>query len=184
MFKLQPSSAGKLMEILPTVPIGGSLLVEREALKVFLERVAAADDVPALLTEIRRDKATRSRRKLRHVTRFDVEPVPMAALPEWIRFSRGRMEVDFATVEQLVEGMFMLAGILHNELDAFAATYETPSEERQANIAAGQEMRAMFDGLRKMEMEHRREADLVAKRPIARHQMDTTEIEAAEALCL
>jgi hypothetical protein len=48
LFELQPRSAQKLLEMLPTVQVGNSHLVDREVLANFLDRVRDADDVAGL----------------------------------------------------------------------------------------------------------------------------------------
>ena len=61
LFELQPRAAQKLIEMLPTVQIGTSLLLEREALAGFLDRVREAEDVTALFEQVRAEKAGVSR---------------------------------------------------------------------------------------------------------------------------
>lgn len=151
LFKLQTAAAGKLLDILPTVRLGSGLLVEREKLEKFLDRVAEADDVPALINQIRTERAPKSRRRLRRLTRYDQEPIGMTALPDWMKLARGRLEVDFTTVEQLAEGMFMIAGILLHELDAFTATYEPLPAFKEEDRKAVSDVRAMFQELEQME---------------------------------
>lgn len=152
LFKLQTAAANKLLGILPTVKVGNGFLVEREALDSFLARVNAADDVPALLAEMKREKGARSRRKLRRLTRYDQEPVAITSLPDWMRISRGRLEVDFETVEQLAEGMFMLAGILLHEMPGFMEAYEPASPVKEQERKALGEMRELFRELHEMEL--------------------------------
>jgi hypothetical protein len=124
LFELQPRAAQKLFEMLPTVKIGTSLLVEREALSIFLDRVREAEDVAALFDQVRAEKAGVSRRKVRALVPRDTEPATLSSLPESIALSRGRLEVSFATMEQLAEAMFALARVLETDVDAFAQAYE------------------------------------------------------------
>ena len=112
LFELQHRAAQKLIEMLPTVKIGTSLLVERDALLVFLDRVREAEDVGALFEQVRAEKAGVSRKKVRALVPRDTEPATLSSLPDSIALSRGRLEVSFGTVEQLAEAMFALAKVL------------------------------------------------------------------------
>jgi len=55
LFELQPRAAQKLIEILPSVPIGTSRLVERSDLAHFLDRVRKTDDTAALFETLRQE---------------------------------------------------------------------------------------------------------------------------------
>ena len=131
LFALQPRAAQKLLEILPAVQIGTSRLVERQALSTFLEQVREAEDVTALLGEIRRQTQTISHRRPRSLVRRDLDPVGLTSLPDTIHLIPGHLVVNFQTVEQLAESMLLLARILENEGDEFARTYE-PQPEPQS----------------------------------------------------
>jgi hypothetical protein len=124
LFELQPRSAQKLLEMLPSVQIGNSRLVEREILASFLDRARDTEDTTRLFEEIRSEKVTISRRKPRSLVRHDLDPIGIGSLPDAIRLSPGRMEVRFATVEQLAEAMYALARVLESEGDEFAARFE------------------------------------------------------------
>jgi len=124
LFELQPRASGKLLELLPTVPVGTAHLVEREVLSGFLDRVHQAKDVTALFEQLRSEKSVGSRRRLRSLVRRDLDPVSLASLPDSIALSRGRLEISFLTVEQLAEAMLTLARILESEGEAFVEAYE------------------------------------------------------------
>ncbi|WP_263377205.1 hypothetical protein [Granulicella aggregans] len=151
LFELQPRAAQKLFEMLPTVKIGTSLLVEREALVIFLDRVREAEDVGALFEQVRAEKAGVSRRKVRALVPRDTEPATLSSLPESIALSRGRLEVSFATVEQLAEAMFALARVLETDVDAFAQAYEPEMPPEVPEVAL--EIDALFAELEAMERE-------------------------------
>ena len=142
LFELQPRAAQKLIEMLPTVRIGTSHLIERDVLGRFLERVHDAEDTPRLLAAIREEKAGISRRKVRSLVRRDVDPVGLTSLPSSISLQRGRLEIRFRTVEELAQAMYTLARILDAEGDAFALAYEPenlPADPEEVN-----EVREMF----------------------------------------
>lgn len=149
LFELQPRAAQKLLEMLPTVKIGTSLLAERETLVVFLDRVREADDVTALFDQVRAEKAGVSKRKVRTLVPRDSEPITLTSLPESIALSRGRLEISFASVEQLAEAMFALARVLETEIDVFAQAYEpeVPPEVPEDAVDIG----ALFAELEEME---------------------------------
>jgi len=145
LFELQPRAAQKLLELLPSVPIGTSRLVEREVLAGFLDRVRETDDTAALFESLRNEKAGTSRRKVRSLVRRDLDPVGLASLPDAIMVRRGRLEISFATVEQLAECLLLLARVLESDGDGFAEAYEV--REETAVDGAADEVRRMFAAL-------------------------------------
>jgi hypothetical protein len=124
LFELQPRAAQKLLEMLPSVQVGTSRLVDREVLASFLDRVREADDVRALYEKIRAEKAEVSKRKPRSLVRRDLDPISITSLPSSTVLSRGRLEVNFRTVEELAEAMYGLARVLENEGEEFAEAFE------------------------------------------------------------
>jgi len=149
LFELQPRAAQKLIELLPSVQVGTSRLLERSDLLGFLDRVRDTDDTAALFETLRREKAGISRRKVRSLVRRDLDPVGLASLPDAIVLSRGRLEVSFATVEQLAECLLLLARVLENEGDAFAQAFEV--REEIVEDGGADEVRRMFAELEKMQ---------------------------------
>ena len=123
LFELQPRAAGKLLEALPTVPVGTSRLVEKEALTAFLEKVQETGDVATVLDEVREEKAQASRRRIRSLVQRDRAPVSLASLPEGLTLERGRLEVRFRTIEELAKGMYWLARVLESDGEGFAEVY-------------------------------------------------------------
>ena len=132
LFELQPRAAGKLLETLPTVAVGTSRLVERDALVAFLEKVHQNGDVAAVLGEVRQEKSAASRRRLRSLVQRDTSAVSLTCLPEAITLERGRLEVRFRTVEELAEGMYWLARLLEDDGEGFAQTYALSVNEYEA----------------------------------------------------
>ena len=149
LFELQPRAAQKLLELLPTVPIGTAKLVEREELATFLDRVGEAEDTSRLMEEIRQERAAPSRKKIRSLVRRDAEPVSFSSLPESIGLSRGRLEVSFRTVVELAEAMYAIARLLEDEGDAFAEAFEVEPSPPDPEDAG--EVQAMFAELEQME---------------------------------
>ncbi len=127
LFELQPRAAQKLLRMLPTVQVGTSRLVEREALHAFLDRIHEAKDLKATSSVIqaaREEKQEVSRRKLRSLVRYDHHPVTFRSLPSNLTIERGRLEVRFETVEELAEAMYFLARVLEGEGQEFAREFE------------------------------------------------------------
>jgi len=131
--------------MLPSVRVGTSRLIEREALVSFLDRVQDADDTPRLFEDMRAEKTAASRRKIRSLVRRDLEPVSLTSLPDSIQLSRGHLAIAFTTVEQLAENLLLVARILESEGDEFAAAYELSPEPERDPAAA--EVKQMFTEL-------------------------------------
>ena len=149
LFELQPRAAQKLSEMLPSVRVGTSKLIEREVLVGFLDRVQEADDVALLFDQMRAEKALASRRKIRSLVRRDLEPVSLTSLPDAIQLSRGQLTIRFNTVEQLAENLLLVARILESEGEKLAEAYEI---RRQREIdAAAAEVEEMFAELERQE---------------------------------
>jgi hypothetical protein len=153
LFELQPRAAGKLLELLPTTAIGTSRLVEREALRGFLDGLHEAEDTAAYVEEQRNRKTVISRRKPRTLVRRDAEPGSLASLPQSITLSRCRLEVSFATLDELAQSLYALAQAMEADGDAMALLYEV--EPIPEPLAEDDGVDAMFRELEAMESQHR-----------------------------
>lgn len=150
LFQIQPRAASRMLEILPTVIVGTSKLIARETLGAFLDRVQDADDVPALMEKIRTEKATPSRRRLRHLVQRDYDPMNVYGIPETLKLKRGHLEINFETMEQLSETLVSLAKILEDDLDEFIRLYEPRKSTEEPDTSAA-EIRALYAELEEME---------------------------------
>ncbi len=149
LFELQPRAAQKLSEMLPSVRVGTSRLIEREALVRFLDRVQEAGDIAVLFDQIRAEKTLTSRRGIRSLVRRDLEPVSLTSFPDTIQLCRGQLTIRFDTVEQLAENLLLVARILESEGEELAEAYEI---RRQREIdAAAAEVEEMFAELERQE---------------------------------
>jgi hypothetical protein len=128
LFALQPRAAQKLLSVLPTVTVGTSRLVEREVLSDFLDRVRDADDPSAAVEAQREQKASHGRRRLRSLVQRDEAPIVLSAPPPGLTLRRGRVQVEFRTLEDLASAMYFLARALESDAEAFAEAYEPPFE--------------------------------------------------------
>lgn len=150
LFELQPRAAQKLIEMLPSTEIGTSRLIDREVLSGFLDRVRDTDDTSTLFQELKQKKAAVSRRKPRSLVRRDSAWAGVSSLPDSLRLKRGRLEVDFRTVEELAEAMYSLARILQDDSEAFADAFE-PAPELVAAAEEPDECQVMFAELEELE---------------------------------
>lgn len=130
LFEVQPRSAQLLLELLPTVRLGRSLLVEREALAQFLERLTVADDVSGEIERIRSEKPSQVRKKLRYVVTDEVANATVSSLPFNVIAERGRLEIRFSTLIELAESLHAIAQALDHDLDTCVQLWEpgAPSE--------------------------------------------------------
>lgn len=150
LFELQPRSASSLMAMLPTHQVGSSHVVKREDLARFLNRVNEAEDVPALLAQVKTEKAGKIRSKLRSLVQRDIAEASLDGIPENVILENGRVSVRFETMEQLGKAMLYLALVLQDDGDEFARRYEpvTPAAEIDTGAA---EISGMFTELDQME---------------------------------
>jgi hypothetical protein len=127
LFEIQPRSAQMLVKLLPTVQIGKSILVEREALAGFLSRLEAADDPVAELAAVRaQGKPPAIRRKLRELLQEDIA-AGESSPPANMILERGILTVRFGTVADLAAAMVWLTRIM----DQYEPILESEqSEER------------------------------------------------------
>ena len=153
LFQLQPRAAQKLLEIFPVVVIGTSRLVERDVLAGFLDRVHDSDDPAPVFKQLRQEKARPSRRKPRSLVRRDAAEASLHALPSGVSLTRGRVVIDFGTVEQLAEAMYFMARVLEAEGEEFAQQF-APEAERPLPEDAD-ELRVLFSDLQRLEGERK-----------------------------
>jgi hypothetical protein len=139
LFEIQPRSAQMLMNLLPTIRIGKSLLVEREALAGLLARLADAEDPAAELAAVRAGgKPPGVRRTLRDLVPRDID-AGLTELPHNVVLEPGSLTVRFADVEELASSLWHLAALLQDDLKGFAARYE-PVREADAGETGEDEM--------------------------------------------
>ncbi len=137
-----------MLEMLPTVMVGSSRLVERDILETFVGRVDAAEDARGIFARMREEKQVAPRKAIRSLVQRDESEVSLDGRPEAVRLSRGRLEVYFDTVADLAQAMYWIARVLSDDGDRFAAEYE---KEIPAVDAGIEEVRAMFDDLDRLE---------------------------------
>jgi hypothetical protein len=153
LFELQPRAAQKLLELLPTVQVGTSHLVERDTLTGFLEGVAKSEDTSSYFQQLRRERVAVSHQKLRHLVPRDLEPVRLASLPPTVHLDRGSLEVTFTTIEELAISLYALARAIEAEGEEMARRYETAPTPTPVSHDEGIEV--MFAELEQLERAYR-----------------------------
>ena len=148
LFELQPRAAQLLLELLPTLAIGRSRLVEREALEAFLAAIHAAEDPSSVIESLRSQKPAKSRKRPHTLIQRDLSPVTLDALPANLSLRRGHLEIDFNTVEELAETLYTLARAIETDGDELARQFgsETPPSDPDPD-----EMSILLSELDKME---------------------------------
>lgn len=124
LFELQPRAAQQLLALLPTVTIGTSRLVGAEDLHNFLDRIQVAPDINAELEAVRGERKGSGRRRLRTLVQTDDPAVSLSSPPVAVTLRRGKLEVEFASLEELAAAMYWLARALDGDVEAFAREYE------------------------------------------------------------
>lgn len=153
LFGVKQSQASALLRAMPTTKVANALVVKREDLAEFLEGVNDADDVPAFVGGWKATRAGVSRRKLRQLVRRDYDAMSVYGIPDALTLSRGHLEIDFSTADELADTMLKVAMILTDDLDEFTKLYEPERTEPQQDNTT-EELRAMFADLRRREKAH------------------------------
>ena len=124
LFELQPRAAQQLLALLPSVAVGTSRLVETEAMRSFLDRIQTTENVGKEIEAVRQEKKIGRHRRLRSLVQTDDEAVSLNSPPTTVTLRRGRLEVDFQTLEELAAAMYWLARALDGDVEGFAKEYE------------------------------------------------------------
>ena len=151
LFEVQPRAAQKLLAALPTVQIGTSYLVERDALLALLDAVQQADDPAAVLTSARNRRSTPAPRTLRQLLPDDRPPTTWETLPASLTLVPGEVRVTFASVEELAAALAALASLLDRDLEAFAERFEPRVREEPASIEECEDAEALVRELELLE---------------------------------
>lgn len=142
LFQLQSRATGKLLASMPTVQgPGKSLLVERSALIAYLEDPGSAK----LGT-----RGKTSRKRPRTLLLRDQAPGSIGEIPSSVTLERGRLEIRFATLEQMVDSLWRVAMAAQDDWDALAGVCD-PEEPRLAKKDGQDDMKALWAELRELE---------------------------------
>ena len=151
LFEIQPRAAQKLLEALPTVQVGTSYLVERDALLALLDAVHEADDPAAVLTAARDRRNSPARRTLRQLVPNDRPHSAWETLPASLTLAPGEVRLTFTRVEELAAALAALASLLDRELEAFADRFEPRGQEESASMEECEDAEALVRELELLE---------------------------------
>lgn len=124
LFELQPRSAQQLMAALPNISVGRARLVERAILSEFLRELNDSEKPAETFARMKVEGGKAVRRKLREFSLQD-SPATVDSPPHMMNLERGDLRVKFQTLEELTQAMLWLATVLRDDLEGFAAKYET-----------------------------------------------------------
>jgi hypothetical protein len=155
LFRLQPRSANKVIQMMPRTAVGASLMVKREDLAAFLERVRDTPEpaIPELFKVLAAENPLVSREKMRSLERRDLDPLPLTSLPDGVHLGLERLEITFRTVEELVQQLYTLARVLDSEPDAVRRR----CERSKLKLDTDDEMKALFAELQQLRVDRERE---------------------------
>jgi hypothetical protein len=146
LFNVGRASAQTLMKAIGEVQeVGGTHFVQRASLLSFLDEMIQADSVEEALRS-RQERASPIPRPkpLRISLPEDLRHITLADLPFNVHVSEGEVRVTGANAEEVVEGLFLLAQVLQNDLDAVRAQIDPPPEPP----AMDDDLREMLRSLR------------------------------------
>jgi hypothetical protein len=123
LFDLKPRATALLMELLPTIVVGNSLLVPTDGLSAFLDRLKNAAEPGAFLAQLKRNSqkptqrrnAAKKRPKLRTLSLHDLGGA--AGPPRNLSIQAGEATIRFENGEDLLTAIVWFAAVLANEND-------------------------------------------------------------------
>ncbi len=135
LFGVGRASAQALMKAIGEVQtVGGTHFVDRTSLLRFLDEMIAAVSLEAALrTRLLEADAPPSHKPLRVALPADLRSVRVRDLPDSIRLSAGRLEIDALTTEAMLENLVLLAQAMQNDLVAFKEVIEPPQPRKVEN---------------------------------------------------
>jgi hypothetical protein len=146
LFGIGRASAQSLMKAIGEVQsVGGAHFVERSSLLSFLDEMIDADSVEAALRSRMLDaEAPPSPKPLRVSLPADLRNVMLRDLPETIRLTPGRLEIDAPTTEAMLESLVLLAQAMNNDISSVQRSLESPAPSRVGD----DDLRSFLQGLR------------------------------------
>ena len=149
LFGIGRASAQSLMKAIGQVEvIGGAHFVERPALLLFLDGMMDAPSVDeALRRRMLEAEPPPKSQTLRVSLPGDLRRAMLADLPANITLGPGRLEIRAHTAVAMLESLYSLAMVMHNDLNRFEAVIQPIP----ARFVEDEELRGMFDRLRKVQ---------------------------------
>ena len=146
LFDIGRASAQSLMKAIGEVhAVGGTHFIERSSLLSFLDEMIAADSVEAALrTRLLEADAPPSPKPLRVTLPAGLRSVMLRDLPNSIRLSPGRLEIEAPTTEAMLESLALLAQAMGNDLSAVQDAFEPPAP----SFVKNDDLRSFLEELR------------------------------------
>ncbi len=146
LFNVGRASAQSLMKVIGDVQeVGGTHFVDRASLVSFLDEMIQADSVEEALRSRQEQASPVPRPKpLRISLPEDLRRITLADLPANVQVREGEVRVTGANAEEVVEGLFLLAQVLQNDLDAVRTQLDPPPEPKDLD----DDLRELLRGLR------------------------------------
>ena len=146
LFDVGRASAQTLMKAIGDVQdLGGTHFVDRASLLAFLNEMIQADSVErALRSRYERARPVPRPKPLRITLPKDLRHITLEDLPENVYVREGEVRVIGADAEQIIEGLFILAQVLQNDLGAVRTRLDPPPQPPQMD----DDLREMLRSLR------------------------------------
>lgn len=146
LFDVGRASAQSLMKAIGDVQeIGGTHFVDRASLLAFVDEMIQADSVEeALRNRQERARPIPRSKPLRVTLPDDLRHVRLDDLPDTIQLREGEIRVTGANAEKVIEGLFLLAQALQNDLDSIRLRLDPPLPPSQVD----EDLRLMMLSLR------------------------------------
>lgn len=145
LFDIGRASAQSLMKAIGDVQtVGGTHFIDRGSLLAFLDEMVAADSVEAgMQARLLEADAPPKPKTLRVALPADLRNIMLRDLPDNIRLSTGRLEIDAPTAVAMLESLALLAQAMGNDLDQIGNVIEPPRTPRVGD----DELRGLLAGL-------------------------------------
>ncbi len=147
LFNVGRATAQTLMKAIGEVQtVGAAHFIDRPSLLGFLNAMIDAPSVDeALRTRILKADPPPKPKTMRISLPGDLRNAMMPDLPPNIILGPGRLEIMAETAEAMLESLMVLALIMQNDLDRFAAALQPPPDLRPVE---DEDMRRLFERLR------------------------------------
>lgn len=148
LFEIKRASAQSLMKAIGGIQnIGGTHLIERDALLEFLERSIASDDLSTTVQQSRLESGPAPKpKRLTFSLPPELRSVMAADLPATIRLESGRLTVEGADSVAILESLYLLAQAMQNDLNTVQQMLDPPP---QPPLVEDDDLRNLFRGWEK-----------------------------------
>jgi len=146
LFAVRRASAQSLMKTIGGIQnIGGTHLVDRDALTEFLDRSIASDNLSATVQERRIESGPVPRpKRLTFSLPPELRTVMVADLPVCIQLDPGRLTITGVGSVEILESLYLLAQAMQNDIDSVQQRLDPPP---MPPAVADDDLRNMFRNL-------------------------------------